>query len=77
MIQRLEKKDRLPYDLTLITNAGDDSPDVIAKTRQAATGNLAAIPLGLQWPAGIFSLSHVAIPFPPDDLIYGIRRSKY
>ena len=71
IIQQLEKKDRLPYDLTLITNAGDDSPDVIARTRQASTGEMAGTPLGLQWPAGIFSLSHVAIPFPPDDLIYG------
>jgi hypothetical protein len=27
--------------------------------------------LDLEWPPGIFSLSHVAIPFPPDDPIYG------
>jgi hypothetical protein len=23
------------------------------------------------WPAGVFSLSHIALPFPPDDPLYG------
>ncbi len=25
----------------------------------------------MQWPAGLFSLSHVALPFPADDPLYG------
>lgn len=28
-------------------------------------------PLGLSWPPEIFSLSHVALPFPEDDPVYG------
>jgi hypothetical protein len=28
--------------------------------------------LGLAWPLGVFSLGHVAVPFPPDDPLYGI-----
>jgi alpha-beta hydrolase superfamily lysophospholipase len=71
IIQRLEKKDQLPYDLTIVTNVGDESPEVTARTRQAASVEIAEIPLGLRWPPGIFSLSHIAVPFPPDDLIYG------
>ncbi|MDX1574750.1 MAG: hypothetical protein R3285_01070, partial [Kiloniellales bacterium] len=30
-------------------------------------------PLGLRWPNGVISLSHVALPFPPDDPLYGAR----
>ncbi|MGD8543140.1 MAG: hypothetical protein PVI39_12675, partial [Desulfobacteraceae bacterium] len=30
-------------------------------------------PLDLAWPAGVISLSHVALPFPPDDPLYGQR----
>jgi len=71
IIQRLEEKDPLPYDLTIVTNVGDDSSEVIARTRPATSNAISEIPLGLRWPAGIFSLSHIAIPFPPDDLIYG------
>jgi alpha-beta hydrolase superfamily lysophospholipase len=75
-IQRLEEKDQLPYDLTIVTNVSDDSSEVIARTRLAASGEITEIPLGLRWPSGVFSLSHVAIPFSPDDLIYGrISRS--
>jgi hypothetical protein len=29
-------------------------------------------PLGLEWPAGVFSLGHVALPFPNDDPVYGL-----
>ena len=76
IIQRLEKKDQLPFDLTIVTNVSDDSSQVIARTRKAKTNEITEIPLGLGWPAGIFSLSHIAVPFPPDDLIYGsVRRS--
>jgi hypothetical protein len=28
-------------------------------------------PLNLAWPRGVISLSHVALPFPPDDPLYG------
>ena len=28
-------------------------------------------PLQLAWPRGVVSLSHVALPFPPDDPLYG------
>jgi len=28
--------------------------------------------LPLAWPAGVISLGHVAIPFPPDDPVYGL-----
>ena len=27
------------------------------------------------WPRGVISLSHVALPIPPDDPLYGRRRS--
>ena len=30
-------------------------------------------PLNLAWPAGVISLSHVALPIPPDDPLYGQR----
>ena len=30
-------------------------------------------PLGLAFPAGIFSLSHVALPFPINDSLYGME----
>ena len=33
-------------------------------------------PLALGFPAGIFSLSHVALPFPVNDALYGMQPDK-
>ena len=30
-------------------------------------------PLGLAFPAGLFSLSHIALPFPMNDSLYGMQ----
>ena len=32
---------------------------------------IATRPLGLAWPRDVFSLSHVAVPFPLSDPVYG------
>ena len=29
--------------------------------------------IGLSYPAGVFSLSHLALPFPMNDSLYGLR----
>ena len=28
-------------------------------------------PLGLSWPTDVYSLTHIALPYPPDDMLYG------
>lgn len=61
----------LPFDLTLITNQTPESPALTARHKPALQGDVTEAPLGLTWPRGIYSLSHVAVPFPPDDPLYG------
>ena len=62
-----------PYRFTAVVNAGDDTDATVEMT--IAPGELQAVerPLGLPYPAGIFSLSHLAIPIPPDDPLYGTQ----
>jgi len=60
------------YTLSLVTNAGSDTPAVVVKTRAASTGQLTVRPLGLAWPPQVYSLSHVAMPFPATDPLYGL-----
>lgn len=57
------------YTLTLVTNESADSVRVVAKTRRhgAWTTNV----IGASWPPAVFSLSHVAVPFPEEDPVYG------
>jgi hypothetical protein len=73
-IQRLAQlcsQPGLPFRLTLITNADVDSQEVVARSWSPGVGQPAEEALGLSWPLGVFSLSHVSVPFPPDDPIYG------
>ena len=37
----------------------------------AGAATVTSEPLGLSWPDSIYSLSHVALPFPIDDPVYG------
>jgi alpha-beta hydrolase superfamily lysophospholipase len=75
LLPALEKSIELPYRLTIITNASADSPKVIEKTKGPRTKRFSSTNLRLKWPADVYSLSHVAVPFCPDDWVYGEKDS--
>jgi hypothetical protein len=56
----------------LVTNSSAETRDVDAQTIEPNALAATRRPLGLAWPPEVFSLTHVAIPFPPDDPLYGI-----
>jgi hypothetical protein len=65
---------RLPFTVTLVTNENADSAAVEARHQPPYSGQVSSTePLGLSWPSSVISLSHVALPFPPDDPLYGRR----
>ena len=70
-LERLTPTTPQTYRFTAIVNAGEDTEATIEQS--IAPGQLEAAnrPLGLPYPPGIFSLSHLAIPIPPDDPLYG------
>ena len=68
---RLLEQDTLPFHFTLITNADEDSIEVVGWRKPALAARAAKEPLDLDWPRGMISLSHVSLPFPPDDPLYG------
>ena len=68
---RLLADAKLPFDLIIVTNVHQNSGALKAVSKKAMQTSLENIGLSLSWPQGIFSLSHVALPFPPDDPIYG------
>jgi len=59
------------YQTTVITNAAPDQAATVAQITAAGQTAGVATPLGLDYPSEFFSLSHVALPFPPDDSLYG------
>jgi hypothetical protein len=69
---RLIADKQLPFTFTLVTNSNAQSLAMAAYTKAPYTSAAQrTVPLGQDWPRGVFSLSHVALPFPPDDPLYG------
>jgi alpha-beta hydrolase superfamily lysophospholipase len=56
------------YAVTVVTNA---LGDVEAQTILAGSGSLRILPLAVDYPSEVYSLSHVALPFPASDALYG------
>ena len=65
---KLERNDR-SFRLSLLRNMNQGSDQLSLRVRDK--GVWSEQPQPLTWPRGMVSLSHVAIPFPPDDGIYG------
>ena len=64
--------DTLPFTIKLVTNQDRESVLVGIRHKdpysKSATDTEA---LDIVWPAGVVSLSHVALPFSPEDPLYG------
>jgi alpha-beta hydrolase superfamily lysophospholipase len=69
-VDRLLARPSMPFALTVLRNAETDQ-DVTALDRAQNASEVTRTPVGLEWPQGIFSLSHVGLPFPLDDPHYG------
>jgi len=76
LLSDLNQRTDLPYRLTVITNKDEKSLTVVEKTKAPNSGSIKSTPIGLRWPQGVYSFSHVAIPFPIDDPLYGQHDSK-
>jgi alpha-beta hydrolase superfamily lysophospholipase len=59
------------FRLTKIANASPESNEVVARTTEPFSDEISIVPLNLAWPRNVYSLAHVSLPFPPDDLLYG------
>ncbi len=58
--------------LTVVTNAGPEARDVVTASYPPGAAEPRVEPTGLAWPAQVYSLSHIALPFRPDDPLFGL-----
>lgn len=72
-LERLRAMPDLPFRLTVIGNRPDAPGKIAELRRDPGQGEFARADLELEWPGGVFSLGHVALPFPPDDPVYGLN----
>jgi alpha-beta hydrolase superfamily lysophospholipase len=64
------------FRTVIITNASADTYKVVEKVTEAGAVSEQTSELALAFPTGIFSLSHVALPFPMTDALYGMEPDK-
>jgi alpha-beta hydrolase superfamily lysophospholipase len=63
-----------PFEVTLLANEDERSRALVALRRAAEGSEVRSEATDLVWPPGVFALSHVALPVPPGDPIYGAER---
>jgi alpha-beta hydrolase superfamily lysophospholipase len=63
------------YALTVLGVTSQDDAAVLARSRAAHAPAITAQPIGMEYPAEVYSLSHVALPFADDDPLYGMHPS--
>jgi len=61
----------LSFTINLVTNASKESHDIVALQKKTGGSEITRKPLDMKWPVNLYSLSHVALPFPMNDPLYG------
>ena len=60
------------YRVTIVTNADASGNEAVERVIEAGATTERTRALGLSYPPGVYSLSHVALPFPLNDSLYGL-----
>ena len=71
LIPRLFEGRARSYRVTVVTNVRKDSLEAQARNVEPGSTTPVDESIGLEWAPDTFSLSHVALPFSPDDPVYG------
>jgi alpha-beta hydrolase superfamily lysophospholipase len=72
LTNRLMTDETLPFAVTFVGNENPDTSKVVIRRKAPfSTAASDTEKLNLAWPKGVISLSHVALPIPPDDPLYG------
>ena len=61
------------YQTTLVTNGGSDGGEEVERLTQPGATIWQTRPLSLSYPTDVYSLSHIALPFPMNDALYGLQ----
>jgi alpha-beta hydrolase superfamily lysophospholipase len=73
-VHGLLKKTNLSFRFEFISNE-NDKQTISIFARQKKGSDITISPLGIKWPEGLYSLSHVALPFSETDILYGKNKT--
>ena len=64
------------YAVSVLTNRGENDPGVVELRQAAGIPGFVGRGLPYSWPEDVYSLTHVALPFPLDDEVYGLKSAE-
>jgi alpha-beta hydrolase superfamily lysophospholipase len=64
------------FTFSLVTNEDENSEQVVVYTRKPEQTEITKTDIDLSWPDDVFSLGHIALPFPVEDPLYGANQQK-
>ncbi len=70
-LDRMLNNTELSYTLTLMTNEDESSRQVHILRKEAGNSKINTWKRETAWPRAMHSLSHIALPFPKTDPLYG------
>jgi alpha-beta hydrolase superfamily lysophospholipase len=76
IVEYFESSAPLEYEVTVLRNRNAQGNDIDVLTLAPGATATEARPTEFAWPRGMISLSHIAIPFRPDDAVYGDRSAQ-
>lgn len=72
ILDELQPGESFTYRLTVVGNVDAESANVAERRREPGQREVVFRPLPYLYPPNVYSLSHVALPFPVDDPLYGL-----
>ena len=64
------------YAVSVLTNQDENDPGVVELRQAAGIPGFVSRGLPYSWPEDVYSLTHVALPFPLDDEVYGLESTE-
>jgi len=61
----------LPFALSVVTNRDETTRDIVIRHKEAGDAEVVTLATQFSWPQDLYSLSHLALPVPPQDPLYG------
>jgi alpha-beta hydrolase superfamily lysophospholipase len=59
------------YTVSIVTNRNPGELAAVVRQRLPMSDAVTTQDIGASWPRDVYSLAHIALPFPPDDPLYG------
>jgi len=76
LLNRIMNEGSGKYAVSVVTNRTPEDQSMLELKQLAGVPGFTERPLDYAWPENVYSLTHVALPFPLDDQVYGLESAK-